>query len=64
MRRINEWVRENRDIQSLYAYLSEYMGHESYRETDYYISLSETFYPEMHRRMRETNTAILPEALK
>ena len=64
VRRINEWVRENRDIQSLYAYLSEYMGHESYHETDYYISLSEMFYPEMRRRMEETNKAILPEALK
>lgn len=64
VRRINEWVKNNRNIQTLYSYLSEYMGHETYRETDYYISLSESFYPEMHRLMAETNRAVLPEVIK
>ena len=58
--RLNEWV-ENNNINSLYPYLSEYIGHSNFADTDYYLTLSEPFYPELESRMRSTNTAILPE---
>ena len=45
--RLNQWVKEGQDINSLYPYLSEYMGHSNYADTDYYLSLVEEFYPEM-----------------
>jgi integrase/recombinase XerD len=59
--RLNQWVREGRDINVLYPYLSEYMGHSSYAATDYYLSLVEEFYPEMEQRLSSINNDILPE---
>jgi len=59
--RLNQWVRDGQDINALYPYLSEYMGHSNYSDTDYYLSLIEEFYPEMERRLSSLNDSILPE---
>jgi len=59
--RLNQWVREGNDINSLLTYLSEYMGHSHYADTDYYLSLVEEFYPEMEKRLASVNEDILPE---
>lgn len=59
--RLNQWVEEKADLNTLYPYLSEFVGHSNFSDTDYYLTLSETFYPELEARMREVNTAILPE---
>ena len=59
--RLNQWVKENADLNALYPYLSEFVGHSNFADTDYYLSLAEPFYPEFEKRMREVNTAILPE---
>lgn len=59
--RLNQWVREGQDINALYPYLSEYMGHSNYADTDYYLSLMEDFYPEMEQRLSSINDDILPE---
>ena len=59
--RLNQWVREGKDINGLYPYLSEYLGHSNFADTDYYLTLAEPFYPEFEARMRAVNTAILPE---
>ena len=59
--RLNQWVREEQDINALYPYLSEYMGHSNYADTDYYLALVEDFYPEMEYRLASINDDILPE---
>ena len=59
--RLNQWVRDGLDINSLYPYLSEYMGHSNYADTDYYLSLVEEFYPEMEHLLLSVNNDILPE---
>jgi integrase len=59
--RLNQWVRDGQDINALYPYLSEYMGHSNYADTDYYLSLVEEFYPEMEQRLSSLNDGILPE---
>jgi integrase len=59
--RLNGWVMENENISALLPYLSEYMGHSNYADTDYYLSLVESFYPEMEMRLSEINDDILPE---
>lgn len=59
--RLNQWVREKADLNALYPYLSEFIGHSNFADTDYYLTLAEPFYPEFESRMREVNTAILPE---
>lgn len=61
--RLNQWVRENKDVSVLYPYLSEYLGHSNFADTDYYLSLVPSFYPEMHSRMAPVNDDILPEVL-
>lgn len=59
--RLNQWVREDADLNALYSYLSEFVGHSNFADTDYYLTLAEPFYPEFETRMRKINTAILPE---
>lgn len=59
--RLNQWVKDGQDINSLYPYLSEYMGHCNYADTDYYLNLIEDFYPEMEQRLSSINNDILPE---
>ena len=59
--RLNLWVHEGRDVNALYVYLSEYAGHTSFAETDYYLHLVPGFYPEIEKRMAAANQYILPE---
>ena len=59
--RLNRWVKENAELRGLYPFLSEFAGHSNFADTDYYLTLSETFYPELESRMRNVNAAILPE---
>jgi integrase len=61
--RLNQWVRDGQEVNALYPYLSEYMGHSHYADTDYYLSLVEEFYPEMEQRLSSLNDDILPEVL-
>ena len=59
--RLNKWVSEHADLNALYPYLSEFMGHSNFADTDYYLTLAEPFYPEFESRMRPVNDSILPE---
>lgn len=59
--RLNKWVHEHKDLNALYPYLSEFVGHSNFRDTDYYLSLAEPFYPEFRERMHPMNSKILPE---
>lgn len=59
--RLNLWVQEGKDINSLEMYLSEYGGHSHFTGDDYYEHLTVSFYPEMHKRLADSNKYILPE---
>lgn len=59
--RLNAWVREGKDVNAMYVYLSEYMGHMNYRATDYYLQLVSEFYPDMEDMLSDMNRNILPE---
>ena len=59
--RLNQWVKEKEDLNALYPYLSEFVGHSNFADTDYYLTFAESFYPEFEELMRGVNTAILPE---
>jgi len=59
--RLNRWVAEGRNVNALYVYLSEYVGHSSYASTDYYLHLVSSFYPEMKKRLSPVDRDILPE---
>lgn len=59
--RLNQWVKDGQDVNALYPYLSQFMGHSSYADTDYYLSLVEDFYLELEQRLASVNDGILPE---
>lgn len=59
--RLNKWVSDNVNLNAHYPYLSEFIGHSNFADTDYYLTLAEPFFPEVELRMRTVNTAILPE---
>lgn len=59
--RLNLWIKEGLDVNSLGMYLSEYAGHSHYAADDYYQHLTASFYPEMEKRMSVVNRNILPE---
>ncbi len=59
--RLNSWIHENKQIDSYYPYLSEYLGHRHFADTDYYLHLVSEFYPEMEKRMKSINESVIPE---
>jgi integrase/recombinase XerD len=61
VKKLNQWVRGGKNLNALYPYLSEYMGHKNYADTDYYLHLVSEFYPEMEKRLLDMDANILPE---
>lgn len=61
--RLNSWVREGRDTSALYPYLSEFMGHSHFADTDYYLTLSECFYGQLGELMAPVDDEVLPEVV-
>ncbi len=59
--RLNQWKKDNENLTALYPYLSEFVGHSNFEDTDYYLTLAEPFYPDFELRMRKINADILPE---
>lgn len=62
--RLNSWVREGRDPNALYPYLSEFMGHSHFADTDYYLTLSECFYGQLGELMAPVDDEVLPEVAR
>lgn len=62
--RLNRWVENGTDINVMFPYFSMYMGHSNYIDTDYYLKLVPSFYPEMNKRMSQVNSDILPEVIE
>lgn len=44
-----------KNLNALYPYLSSYLGHVSYTETDYYVHLSTDFYSDIESKMQGVN---------
>ena len=59
--RLNRWVEEGVDVSVMYPYFSRYLGHSNFYDTDYYLKLVPSFYPEMNRKMKSLNNQVLPE---
>ena len=52
---IRNWVSAGKNLNALYPYLSTYLGHVSYNETDYYVHLSTDFYSDIESKMQGVN---------
>jgi integrase/recombinase XerD len=61
VKRMNLWVKENRDLNALLPYLSMYMGHSSFAKTDYYLHLVPDFHPELIEKSAKVTDSVLPE---
>jgi len=59
--RIRLWLKEGKDLRSVIYYLSEYMGHSSFRETEYYLHLLPEHYPGLLEAVGRVSDALLPE---
>jgi len=61
--RLNRWVEEGVDVSVMYPYISRYLGHSNFYDTDYYLKLAPSFYPEMNKKMKSLNDQVLPEVI-
>lgn len=52
---IRKWVKEKKELNALYPYLSTYMGHSSFEATDYYLHLSEECQTDISEAMKDVN---------
>lgn len=58
---LNQWVTENKDLNSYLPYLSMYLGHATLTETDYYLHLVPEFFPFLTARATERYAHLIPE---
>jgi integrase/recombinase XerD len=58
---LNQWVRENKDLNAYLPYLSMYLGHATLTETDYYLHLVPEFFPLLTARATEKYAHLIPE---
>jgi integrase len=58
---LNQWVRENKDLNAYLPYLSMYLGHATLTETDYYLHLVPEFFPLLAARAAEKYAHLIPE---
>jgi len=61
--RIRLWSKEGKDLRSVIYYLSEYMGHDSFRETEYYLHLLPERFPDLLKKAEAVSEAVLPEVM-
>ena len=61
VRRIDGWVEEGADVEAMYPYLSGYLGHAHFADTDYYLRMSAAFRPTLEALMDGVDGAVLPE---
>ena len=59
--RLNQWVREKKDLNAFLPYLSMYLGHEHLSETDYYLHLVPEFFPILTEATEARFAALIPE---
>lgn len=58
--RLNQWVREKKDLAAYLPYLSMYLGHEHLTETDYYLHLVPEFFPVLTEAVEDRFAALIP----
>jgi integrase len=62
-RRIRLMAEEGKDLRSSIYYLSEHMGHDSFKETEYYLHLLPERFPELLGKVSGLSDALLPEVV-
>lgn len=60
--RLNLWIQEGKDINAYLPYLSMYLGHVNFKDTDYYLHLVSEFHPLLKEKVEPISNNIIPEA--
>ena len=59
--RLKKWALQGRDLNSLFPYLSAYLGHTDFRGTQYYLRLTADLYPHIIAKTEAALGYIIPE---
>lgn len=59
--RLNQWVKEGKNINANLPYLSMYLGHANQVDTDYYLHLVPEFFPVFRDKSSLISESLLPE---
>ena len=59
--RLNQWIKEGKDINAFLPYLSIYLGHANQADTDYYLHLIPEFFPVFREKAGQISENLLPE---
>lgn len=59
--RLKKWALQGRDLNSLFPYLSAYLGHTDFRGTQYYLRLTADLYPHIIAKTEAILGYIIPE---
>jgi integrase/recombinase XerD len=59
--RLKKWVLQGRDLNSLFPYLSAYLGHTDFRGTQHYLRLTADLYPHIIAKTEAALGYIIPE---
>ncbi len=58
--KLDDWVREGRDVNAMLPYLSAYIGHRSIEATDYYLHLVPEFHGEL-AKLTSHRAGVIPD---
>ena len=61
VKRLNLWVQEGKDLNAYLPYLSMYLGHAHFTETDYYLHFVPEFFPLFKEKTLEKGANLIPE---
>jgi integrase len=61
--RLTQWVHEGKDVNACLPYLSMYLGHQNFADTDYYLHLTPEFFPVLKEKSKAIFGDIIPEAI-
>jgi hypothetical protein len=58
--RLENWFLANEDVEAKLPVLAAYMGHTSIRDTYHYLRITQSFFPEITRRLHREVGDIIP----
>ena len=61
VKRLNQWVQEGKDLNAYLPYLSMYLGHSHFSETDYYLHFIPEFFPLFKEKTQRKCADLIPE---
>ena len=57
---LKKWVLENKDLMSYLPVLKTYLGHETFRETSYYLKLTADVFPNITEKVNKEYNKLIP----